>query len=122
MNRKIESTIILETTMRLDKTFEELQKLKEMGLADYRAKILHNDGELLPAGAYNDYETFVNCYHAMSGVEYGDVEASNNAKNLLMESMINMTEEEKLFAFTGWEEFLNKRFERLNKETSVPKR
>ena len=122
MNRIINSNVILETAIRLDKTFEDLQKLKEMGIADYKSRILHNDGELLPAGAYNDYETFANCYYIMSSVKYGDVESSNNAKEFLMDSLVNMTEEEKLFAIVGWEDFLKKRFEKLNGEINAKKR
>ena len=116
MDKIIKSNVILETTFSLDKTFEDLQKLKEMGIADYRASILHNDGEFLPAGAYNDYETFAKCYHAMSRFEPGDDEASNDAIMQLMESFENMTEEEKLFARTGWTEFLKKQAERKSKE------
>ena len=88
-----------------------------MGIADYRSQIMHNNGEFLPAGAYHDYETFAKCYHAMSRVESGNDEASNDAIMQLMESFENMTEEEKLFARTGWKEFLKKRSERKNIET-----
>ena len=104
MDKIIKSNVILETTFSLDKTFEDLQKLKEMGIADYRASILHNDGELLPAGAYNDYDTFVKCYYAMSDVKYGDIEALNIANSFLVEAMVSMSENEKLFALVGWED------------------
>ena len=92
MDRIINSNVILETDVCLDKTFEDLQKLKMMGIANYTSRILHTDGELLPAGAYSDYDTFVKCYFAMSDVKYGDIESLNNAKRILIEAMVNMSE------------------------------
>ena len=122
MDKIIDSNVILETNITLNRTFEDLQKLKEMGIADYKSRILHNDGELLPAGAYNDYDAFVQDYHMMSSVEYGDTESLSNAKNFLMDAYANMTEKERQYALIGWEDFLHKKFDRLNKEVKTQKR
>ena len=118
MDRKIHSTVILETEERLDITFNDLQMLKGLGLADYKARILHNRGELLPAGAYNDFDTFACCYHAINAIKPEDNDSMDNARNTVVASLESMSEEERLHAYNGWDSLIKKRAEMLSQQNT----
>ena len=108
------SRLILETNENLEKTFNDLLRLKEIGIADYKTLILHNEGELLPAGVYDDYESFNKCFMALSAIKPGDIDSLNDVNMIIAKSIANKTEKEKIQAISYWEIILKKYFERTS--------
>ena len=73
-----DSTIVLHPQRSFDKSYEELQKLKKIGIADSSALIKHPTGPLIPAGIYDSYEDLMDILDYLYNFE------SKNEENILV--------------------------------------
>lgn len=101
--------IILRTESYLQDTFKDLLKLKELGIADAKAKIMHNYDLLIPAGAYNDLETFMEVFRLIEdSLKIDDLYNPRRVKEKFIETTANMTAEELFWAYYGWKQYCEK--------------
>jgi hypothetical protein len=102
---KLNSRVILEVTDKMSDTFDDLQKLKGMGVANHKSLIMDKDGGLLPAGLYSDYEKFMDAYCAISDIKDDDPYLLTYARNVTVNSMESMTPIEKAYSIIYWEKY-----------------
>ncbi len=117
MEKLIKSRLILETRTTLDKTFAEIQTLKQMNITDESACIKHTDNIELPAGCYDDYDSFMRCYYIVLNVKYDADEATfkesvADAKNAILDEMIGMSEEARFHALVRWDIIMKQTYEK----------
>ena len=83
----------------LTDAWDELQRLKAQGIADETSCFIFR-GKLIPAGAYNDFETFVVHYDLFNKIKKDDMDSYFEATDEVMSS--GMKEEAVLNALKGW--------------------
>lgn len=89
----------------IEETFDKLKGLKMMGLKDTSDKIIYK-GYKLPAGAYDKFEPFMNCFKIISMYYYSNKEKIIDIlKNAILNSVKNIGYDEKLIAIIGWDTY-----------------
>lgn len=95
----------------IEETFDKLKGLKMMGLKDTSDKIIYK-GYKLPAGAYEEFEPFMNCFKIISMYYYSNKEKIIDIlKNAILNSVKNIGYDEKLIAIIGWDTYYRNRRE-----------
>ena len=89
----------------LEDAFNRLKGLKTMGFADTSVPIIYK-GYKLPAGAYEEFKPFNNCFKIINMYYESDKEKMIGIlKNAVLHSTNGIGYDEKLIAITGWDNF-----------------
>ena len=89
----------------LEETFNKLRGLKIMGFADTSTSINYNEYKL-PAGAYEDFKPFNNCFNIINRFYESDEEVMIEImRNSILTSVKNIGYDEKITAIVGWNNY-----------------
>ena len=89
----------------IEETFDKLNGLKMMGLKDTSDKIIYK-GYKLPAGAYEEFEPFMNCLNMINNYYKSDTEmVIKYLKEIIIESTKDIGYDEKIIAIIGWDTY-----------------
>lgn len=104
MERKISSKIILEGKT-YKSAFEDLQVLKQEGMAGNLSFILSEDGRHIPAGFYDNFDSLMDCLDAVNNFEDADPTFANDLKRVIIDTTKGMDNTQRLLTLLYWERY-----------------